>query len=75
VNVHRRWSQIATVKAMTITADSLLSRPKLDCDVAYDTAVKGVSVVVRGGTAGTNCSVGGISSTGYPSLMDGVIKS
>jgi hypothetical protein len=35
-----------TVKAMTITADSLLSRPKLDCDVGYDVAVKGLSVVV-----------------------------
>ena len=31
---------------MTITVDSLLVRPKLDCDVGYDTSVKGVSVVV-----------------------------
>ena len=34
------------VKAMTITVDSLLARPKLDYDVGYDAAVKGVSVVV-----------------------------
>ena len=32
--------------AMSITADSLLLRSKLDCDVGYDAAVKGVSVVV-----------------------------
>jgi hypothetical protein len=31
---------------MTITADSLLPRPKLDYDVGYDAAVKGASVVV-----------------------------
>ena len=36
------------VKAMTITVDSLLSRPKLDYDVAYDATVKGASVVVFG---------------------------
>jgi hypothetical protein len=36
-----------TVKAMTITVDSLLPRPKLDCDVGYDAAVKGMSVVVN----------------------------
>ena len=35
-----------TVKAMTITVDSLLPMPKLDCDVGYDVAVKGASVVV-----------------------------
>ena len=35
-----------TVKAMTITVDSLLPRPKLDYDVGYDVAVKGASVVV-----------------------------
>ena len=46
MSVHHRWSQIATVKAMTITADSLLPRPKLDCDVGYNVAMKGVSVVV-----------------------------
>ena len=34
------------VKAMTITIDSLLPRPKLDCDVGYDVAMKGLSVVV-----------------------------
>ena len=32
------------VKAMTITVDSLLARPKLDYDVGYDAAVKGASV-------------------------------
>ena len=37
-----------TVKAMTITVDSLLPRPKLDCNVGYDAAVKGASVVVKG---------------------------
>ena len=37
---------MATVKAMTITVDILLPRPKLDCDVGYDAAVKGASVVV-----------------------------
>jgi hypothetical protein len=36
-----------TVTAMTITVDSLLSRPKLDCDRGYDVAVKGLSVVVN----------------------------
>jgi hypothetical protein len=37
---------MSTMKAMTITVDSLLPRPKLNCDVGYDTAMKGVSVVV-----------------------------
>ena len=37
---------MVTVKAVTITVDSLLSRPKLDCDMGYDMAVKGASVVV-----------------------------
>ena len=37
---------MATVKAMTITVDSLLPRPKVDCDVGYDAAVKGASAVV-----------------------------
>ena len=37
---------MATVKAMTITVDSLLPRLKLDCNVGYNTAVKGASVVV-----------------------------
>ena len=46
VSVHHSRSQMATVKAMTITIDSLLLRPKLDCDMGYDTAVKGASVVV-----------------------------
>ena len=31
---------------MSITAHNLLSRPKLDYDVGYDTTVKGMSVVV-----------------------------
>jgi hypothetical protein len=46
VSVHRRRSQIATVRAMIITIDSLLLRPKLDCDEGYDMAVKDPSVVV-----------------------------
>ena len=37
---------MATVKAMTITIDSLLPRPKLDYDVGYDATMKGASVVV-----------------------------
>jgi hypothetical protein len=44
---------MATVKAMTITVDSLLSRLKLDCDVGYDVAVKGASVVVWQGDRAT----------------------
>jgi hypothetical protein len=36
-----------TMKAMSITADSLLSRPKLDYDGGYDVAMKGPSVVVK----------------------------
>jgi hypothetical protein len=39
---------MAIVKAMTITVESLLPKPKLDCNVGYDTAVKGTSVVVLG---------------------------
>ena len=35
-----------TVKAMTITVDTLLPRLKLDSDVGYDVAVKCASVVV-----------------------------
>ena len=31
---------------MIITANSLLPKPKLDCDEGYDVAVKGPSVVV-----------------------------
>ena len=34
------------VRAMSITANSLPPRPKLDYDVGYDVAVKGASVVV-----------------------------
>ena len=45
-SVYPNRSQIPTVMAMSITADSLLPRPKLDCDVGYDAAVKGASVVV-----------------------------
>ena len=33
--------------AMTITADSLLPRPKSDYNRGYDMAVKGASVVVN----------------------------
>ena len=40
---------MATVKAMTITVDSLLPRLKLDYDVGYDAAVKCASVVVHAG--------------------------
>ena len=40
------------VRAMVITADSLLLRPKLDCDEGYDVAVKGPSVIVHGGNIG-----------------------
>jgi hypothetical protein len=36
-----------TVKAMTITINSILSRLKLDYDVGYDAAVKGASIVVQ----------------------------
>ena len=43
---HPSRSQIATAMATTITANSLLPRPKLDCDRGYDVAVKGASVVV-----------------------------
>ena len=39
-------SEIATVMATSITADSLLPMPKLDCNVGYDAAMKGASVVV-----------------------------
>ena len=45
-SVHPSRSEIAMMMAITITADSLLSRPKLDCDGGYDAAVKGPSVVV-----------------------------
>jgi hypothetical protein len=38
---------MVTVKAMTITIDNSLPRLKLDCDVGYDVAVKGVNVVVN----------------------------
>ena len=34
------------VKAMTITVDSLLPRPKCGYDGVYNVAVKGLSVVV-----------------------------
>ena len=37
---------MATMKAMTITTNSSLPRTKLDCDVGYDVAMKGASVVV-----------------------------
>jgi len=47
-NIHPSRSQIPTVMAMSITTDSLLPRLKLDCDVGYDAAMKGASVVVVG---------------------------
>ena len=37
---------MVTVKAMTITVDSSPLSLKLDCNVGYNAAVKGVSVVV-----------------------------
>jgi hypothetical protein len=46
VSVHHSRSQMSMVNVMTITIDSLLPRPKLDCDSGYDVAVKGPSVVV-----------------------------
>ena len=45
-SVHRSQSQMPTVRAMTITVDSLLPRPKLDCDMGYDVAMKSASAVV-----------------------------
>ena len=45
-SVHPGRSQIPTVMAMSITTDNLLPRPKLNCDVGYDAAVKGASIVV-----------------------------
>jgi hypothetical protein len=45
-SAHPSRSQISMVMAMSITAHSLLPRPKLHCDVDYDTTVKGASVVV-----------------------------
>ena len=38
---------MATVKAVTITIDNLLPRPKLDYDVGYDATMKGASIVVH----------------------------
>ena len=37
---------MVTVKAMTVTVNSLLPRPKLDYEVDYDVVVKRASVVV-----------------------------
>ena len=45
-SVHPSRSQIPMVMAMSIIADSLLPRLKLDCDMGYDAAVKGASEVV-----------------------------
>ena len=45
-SVHPSQSQIPMVMVMTITADSLLPRRKLDCDEGYNVDVKGPSVVV-----------------------------
>ena len=44
---HPSRSQIAMAMAMTITADKLPSRPKLDYNGGYDVAVKGLSVLVH----------------------------
>ena len=57
VSVHRSQSQMVTVKAMTITVDSLLPRLKLDCDVGYGTTVKGASVVVEGRREAKACQM------------------
>ena len=46
-SVHPNRSQMPTAMAMTITADNLPSRLKLDCNGGYDVAVKGLSVVVK----------------------------
>ena len=46
-SIHRSRSQMPTVRAMTITANSLLPRPKYGCDGGYDVAMKGLSVVVH----------------------------
>ena len=46
-SIHHSWSQMPTVMAMTISVDSLLPRPKLDCDGGYNVAMKGLSVVVH----------------------------
>jgi hypothetical protein len=46
-SVYRSRSQMPMVRAMTITADSLLPRPKCGCDGNYDMVVKGLSVVVQ----------------------------
>jgi len=48
---------MVTVKAMTITVDSLLPRLKLDCDVGYGTTVKGASVVVEGRREAKACQM------------------
>ena len=68
VSVHCSRSQMATVKAMTITVDSLLSRPKLDCDVGYDVTVKGVSVVVEGRREAKACQMLQVLHMGSPHL-------
>ena len=46
-SIHHSQSQMPMLMAMTIIVDSLLPRPKLDCDVGYDVAMKGPSVVVH----------------------------
>jgi len=45
-SIHHSRSQMSIVRAMTITADSLLPRLKYGCNGGYDVAVKGLSVVV-----------------------------
>ena len=44
-SVHPNQSQMPMAMAMTITADKLPSRPKLDYNGGYDVAVKGLSVL------------------------------
>jgi hypothetical protein len=48
VSVYPSRSVKATLMATTFTADCSQSRPKSDCYMGYDVAVKGVSVVVHG---------------------------
>jgi hypothetical protein len=46
-NVNASLTPRGVTMAMTITVNSLLPRPKLDCDGGYDAAVRGSSVVVH----------------------------
>ena len=69
---------MATVKAMTITIDSLLPRPKLDYDVGYDATMKGASVVVslcmKDGKKGNHHSITCVCGAVYPWLAYQLIR-